>query len=215
MKGSWRPIMAPSWVAGRPVTAESVVTGTPSAPKATGAVSKIRVKTMASEALNPSMIRSALMIATGVPKPATPSSRAPKQNPSTISTTRRSSGSEPTTQRRNASKRPDFTEMLYRIKALNAIHITGQTAKVAPAAMLFSAISGGHFQISTASSRAAPMPADEACQAGRLSMPRRTSTTMIGIAATPNERTRLLATGVTSWWNMPSSFLSRAAARSV
>jgi hypothetical protein len=55
------------------------VIGTPSAPKATGAVSKISVKTSASIAGNPTAISSELVIATGVPKPAIPSSSAPNQ----------------------------------------------------------------------------------------------------------------------------------------
>ena len=53
MIGSWRPIIAPSTGAGRPVTAPSTVTGTPSAPKATGAVLKIRTKTSASSVGKP------------------------------------------------------------------------------------------------------------------------------------------------------------------
>ncbi len=112
MNGSWRPIMAPSWVSGRPVTAARVVTGTPRAPKATGAVSKIRVKVRASSAGKPRAISRAEQMATGVPKPATPSSRAPKQKPITISTTRLSDGRWSMTQRRRASKRPVATVML-------------------------------------------------------------------------------------------------------
>ena len=48
MIGSCRPIMAPSAVSGRWVTTPSTVTGTPSAPNATGAVLKISVKVSAS-----------------------------------------------------------------------------------------------------------------------------------------------------------------------
>jgi hypothetical protein len=92
MNGSCRPIIAPSVVSDSCVTAPSVVTGAPSAPNATGAVLKIKVKTSASSAGKPSAISRALVIATGVPKPATPSSRQPKQKPTTTSTTRRSFG---------------------------------------------------------------------------------------------------------------------------
>ena len=57
------------------------MTGAPSAPKATGAVLKISTKTSASSGGKPTRISSELVIATGVPKPATPSSSAPKQKP--------------------------------------------------------------------------------------------------------------------------------------
>ena len=43
MKGSCRPIIAPSVTGERPVTCPRTVTGAPSAPKATGAVLKISV----------------------------------------------------------------------------------------------------------------------------------------------------------------------------
>ena len=90
------------------VTAPSVVTGTPRAPKATGAVSKIKVKTRASKAGKPRAISRALVMATGEPKPATPSSRQPRQKPITTSTIRRSSGRWSMIQQRKASKRAAF-----------------------------------------------------------------------------------------------------------
>ena len=55
---------------------------------------------------------SALVMATGVPNPETPSSRQPKQKPITTSTMRRSFGMWSTIQSRKASKRPDITAML-------------------------------------------------------------------------------------------------------
>src|ERR1700712_2569897 len=119
--------MAPSCTAGRPVTCPSTVTGAPKAPNATGAVLKIRVKVKASSGGNPTRISSALVIATGVPKPEMPSSRQPKQNPMTTSTIRRSFGKWSSTQSRNASKRPEATAMLYNSNALNTIHITGHS----------------------------------------------------------------------------------------
>ncbi|OIQ64918.1 hypothetical protein GALL_535290 [mine drainage metagenome] len=94
------------------VTAPSTVSGTPSAPKATGAVLKINVKVSASSAGNPRLMSSALVIATGVPKPAMPSSRQPKENATTSSTKRRSLGRCSSIHSRNASKRPDFTATL-------------------------------------------------------------------------------------------------------
>ena len=77
---------------GRPVVAASVVMGIAMEPKATGAVLKISTKTSASRAGNPIMISNELVMATGVPKPAMPSSKAPKQNPITTKITRRSCG---------------------------------------------------------------------------------------------------------------------------
>ena len=108
MNGNCRPTMAPSVLEGVPVTAPSTVTGTPSAPNATGAVLKINTKTKASSAGNPTRIRSEDVIAIGVPKPAMPSSSAPKQKPITTSTIRRSFGKWSRIQKRKASKRPEF-----------------------------------------------------------------------------------------------------------
>ena len=94
------------------MTAPSVVTGTPSAPKATGAVLKIKVNTSASIAGNPTRMRSDEVIATGVPNPEIPSKSAPKQKPITTSTTRRSLGRWLRTHARKASNRFDSTAML-------------------------------------------------------------------------------------------------------
>ena len=58
------------------------------------------------------MIKSEAVMATGVPKPAIPSSKQPKQKPMTTSTTRRSFGTWTMSQSRKASKRPERTAML-------------------------------------------------------------------------------------------------------
>ena len=71
MNGNCRPIMAPSAVVGSPVTAPSTVTGVPSAPKATGAVLKMRTNATASSGGKPTKMRSEAVTATGAPKPAT------------------------------------------------------------------------------------------------------------------------------------------------
>ena len=105
MNGNWRPTIAPRAGAGSPVTAPSTVTGTPSAPKATGAVLKMRTNTSASRAGKPTRMSSDEVIATGVPKPAMPSRSAPKQKPMTTRTTRRSFGRWLRTHARNASNR--------------------------------------------------------------------------------------------------------------
>jgi hypothetical protein len=198
MNGSCRPIIAPSVVSESCVTAPSVVTGAPNAPKATGAVLKIKVKTNASSTGNPSAISKALVIATGVPNPATPSSRQPKQNPTTTSTTRRSFGRCSSIHWRKSWKRPETTVTLYRTSALNTIHMTGTSANVAPANTLLKALRAGRSQTWIARTSPRASPADDACHAGRRNTPSRTSTVANGSAATRHDQTRLPSTGVTS-----------------
>ena len=65
---------------GRPVTAASVRIGVPIAPNATGAVFAMSDSTAAYNGVNPSPMRSAEQIATGVPKPQAPSMKAPNEN---------------------------------------------------------------------------------------------------------------------------------------
>ena len=79
VKGRMRPIMALRSDSGRAVTAAKVWTGVPIAPQATGAVFAMRFKAAAWNGLNPKPIMKAPAIATGAPKPAAPSIRAPKQ----------------------------------------------------------------------------------------------------------------------------------------
>ncbi len=67
------------------------MTGVPSAPKATGAVLAIRDRPEAASGEKPSPIRMAAVTATGVPKPAAPSKKAPKQKAISSSCSRRSS----------------------------------------------------------------------------------------------------------------------------
>jgi len=60
-------------------TEESVVIGTAIAPKATGAVLATRATVAALSGLKPRVMSMTTVIATGVPKPASASSSAPKQ----------------------------------------------------------------------------------------------------------------------------------------
>ena len=76
--GSCRPTIALSCIRSRPVMSASVVSGVPSEPKATGAVLPMRASFAASSGLKPRPIMSAPVIATGAPKPAAPSMKAPK-----------------------------------------------------------------------------------------------------------------------------------------
>ena len=76
--GSWRPTMALRASTGSPVTAASVMSGVPRAPKATGAVFPMSESPAAGSGLKPMPISMAAEIATGALKPAAPSMNAPK-----------------------------------------------------------------------------------------------------------------------------------------
>ena len=93
------------------MTVASVVIGTASAPKATGAVFATRATVAALIGLNPRAISMTLVIATGVPKPASASSSAPKQKAMMIAWTRWSSLTR-ANERRSTSKCPVTTVML-------------------------------------------------------------------------------------------------------
>ncbi|MCY1179271.1 hypothetical protein D9M73_196630 [compost metagenome] len=79
--GSWRPAMAPILKASMPVTWPATMIGMPRAPKATGAVLAIRHRPAAYSGLKPRPTSRAAVMATGAPKPAAPSRKAPKQKP--------------------------------------------------------------------------------------------------------------------------------------
>src|SRR5437764_1388480 len=76
-KGKSRPTVADNVNSSIPVTPFSARIGVPSAPNATGAVLAISDKPEAASGLKPSWIRIAALTATGVPKPAAPSKKAP------------------------------------------------------------------------------------------------------------------------------------------
>ena len=93
------------------VTVASVVIGTARAPKATGAVLATSATVAALIGWNPSAISMTLVIATGVPKPASASSSAPKQNAMITAWIRWSSLTR-ANDRRSTSKCPVTTVML-------------------------------------------------------------------------------------------------------
>src|ERR1700712_6078883 len=78
--GNWRPTIAPRILGSRPVTEARPWIGVPSAPKATGAVLAISDRPDAASGEKPSPIRTAPVIATGVPNPDAPSKNAPNEN---------------------------------------------------------------------------------------------------------------------------------------
>ncbi|MDT4839406.1 hypothetical protein FQZ97_731960 [compost metagenome] len=109
--GSWRPAMAPILKASTPDTWPATMIGMPSAPKATGAVLAIRHRPAAYSGLKPRPTSRAAVIATGAPKPAAPSRKAPNEKP--ISTTcRRWSPVIDSTELRMISNWPLFTVSL-------------------------------------------------------------------------------------------------------
>ena len=93
------------------MTVPSVTIGVASAPKATGAVLATSATTAAFIGSNPSAISITTVIATGVPNPASASSRAPKQNAMMIACTRWS-GLTFSNERRSTSKWPEATVRL-------------------------------------------------------------------------------------------------------
>ena len=89
----------------------SVTIGIARAPNATGAVLATRATVAALIGLNPSDINITTEIATGVPKPASASSNAPKQNAMMIAWIRWS-GLTFSNERRSTSKCPEATVKL-------------------------------------------------------------------------------------------------------
>ena len=64
----------------KPIVPAIAIIGIPIVPKATGAVFAIKQIPAASSGANPKPTKVAAAIATGAPKPAAPSIKAPKQN---------------------------------------------------------------------------------------------------------------------------------------
>ena len=76
------------------------------------------------------------------------------------------------------------------------IHITGQSAKIAPLAAAENAIGAGKRQMAMAMTKPTLKPASAACHAGRLNTPRSTNTVAMGNIATKNDNVTLWPTGV-------------------
>jgi hypothetical protein len=131
MTGVWRPTIAPSRLKGSPVTADSVVSGTARAPKATGAVSAASAHTAAFRGSMRSATSITATIAIGVPALASASSSAPKQNAIRTACTRKSLDGMPKV-RRSTSNYPDSTIMFWIQIALMTIRMTDSTLNAAP-----------------------------------------------------------------------------------
>ena len=109
--GVWRPTIAPRSSLGRPGDLGSVTIGMAIAPNATGAVFATSATAAAFIGSKPSAMSMTAVIATGVPNPASASSRAPKQKAMITACTRWSSEIAPK-ERRSTSNCPVFTVML-------------------------------------------------------------------------------------------------------
>ena len=92
--GNCRPTMAERCNSSMPVTPLSAIIGVPNPPKATGAVLAMSDKPEAASGLKPNCIRIAAVTATGVPKPAAPSKKAPKEKAIRMTWMRGSGASE-------------------------------------------------------------------------------------------------------------------------
>ena len=109
------------------MTAASATMGIPNPPKATGAVFATRQTVAASQALNPRPSSRKAATATGAPKPAVPSSSAPKQKATRITWIRASPEACSAIQSRSRSNFPVSTERLYSHSAAKTIHMMGQS----------------------------------------------------------------------------------------
>jgi hypothetical protein len=100
--------MAESLCRSKPVTALRAMMGVPNEPKATGAVLAINDRPQADSGRKPRRIRIAEVTATGVPKPAAPSKKAPKEKAIRM-TWMRGSGASVARLPRRTSNRPRST----------------------------------------------------------------------------------------------------------
>ena len=142
----------------------------------------------------------AAVIATGVPKPARASSRAPKQKAMRIDKMRRSSVMPRRRSRRTLSQ-PSFTVRLYIQTAGIRIHIIWQIPKKIPSRVADAAKFQGICHTSVASRIDTIKVAKDAFHAAILKTPRARKSTTNGNAATSAERARFSPTGERIWWN--------------
>ena len=126
-----RPTIALSASTGKPVMLASVVTGMPIDPNATGAVLASRQMPAAKNGLKPSPASIAPETATGAPKPAAPSMKAPKEKAMNIACRRRSFDSPPT-ESLMTSNLPVSTARRYSMMAAKTIHAIGNMPNAAP-----------------------------------------------------------------------------------
>ena len=133
----------------------------PRAPNATGAVLPISDSPAAGNGRKPSPISMAAQIATGVPNPAEPSRKAPKQNAINRTWMRRSDAI-PAIESLTSSNWPVLTVRSYTNIAVSTIQPIGNNPNSAPLARAAVAIGAGIPYTSSATSKAVANPASAA-----------------------------------------------------
>ena len=126
-----RPTIALSARTGRPVTVASVVTGMPMDPNATGAVLASRQMPAAKNGSKPRPASIAPDTATGAPKPAAPSMKAPNEKAMNIACRRRSLV-RPPTESLMISNLPVSTARRYSMIDVKTIQAIGKRPVAAP-----------------------------------------------------------------------------------
>ena len=150
------------------VSRPSVTIGMPIDPNATGAVLASSASTAALIGSNPRLARIAAEMATGAPKPAMPSMRAPKQNATSNAWTRRSPVSR-VSDRRITSKSPLAIVRLWKKTALRTIQLIGHNPLAMPSVVAETSSPRGMPQTSAASTAAESIAVRAEIQAGSRS----------------------------------------------
>ena len=119
-----------------PVTDESATIGTPTEPNATGAVLASSETSTAIFGWKPTPTSRNAVIATGAPKPALPSSSAPKQKATSTACTHGSPDARSSIHWRSRSNEPARTERLYSQSALKTSQRIDHAAVAKPKTML-------------------------------------------------------------------------------
>ncbi len=175
--------------------------GVAMAPNATGAVFAVSASTAAFIGLKPSAINITDVTATGVPKPASASINAPKENAMMMAWTRWSSLTL-AKERRSTSKCPVSTVIWYTQIALMTIHRMGKKPNAAPSVPASSACPTGMPYTAMATTRDTASEINDATHAVILSAPSRTNSNSSGTAATRALQASELAIGSRTCWYM-------------
>ena len=142
----------------------------------------------------------AAVIATGEPKPASASSRAPKQKAIRMASTRMSVeidwSSSPST-----LSQPWATERLYRKIALTRIHMIWNRPMKTPWKVVVAAVTNGMPHTATARMKPRVTATSADFHAAILNTPSITNSVINGTAATRAERAALPPTGARGWMN--------------
>jgi hypothetical protein len=129
--GNCRPAIWLNAISSMPETFANVMIGVPNAPNATGEVFANKAKPAAYSGENPRPIINAAEMATGVPKPAAPSTNVPNENAINSACIRRS-GEMAATERLTTSNWPERTVRWNRNTAASTIQPIGSSPKQAP-----------------------------------------------------------------------------------